>query len=179
MVLGATNRPNDIDAAILRRMPKRYAVSLPDAAQRRKILSIMLAGSALDSRFDLADIVRKTEGYSGSDLKELCRAAAMNPVREFLRSEQGRERVGRVAAGQKALAAATASAQANGTAVPNQLITGAAKAGQEKVSTRPIRNSDFFVNDSAATPVGSRMNVANVKAQQAARAAKPVQDGLD
>lgn len=41
MVLGATNRPNDIDQAILRRMPKRFAVRLPDASQRRNILNLV------------------------------------------------------------------------------------------------------------------------------------------
>lgn len=41
MVLGATNRPNDIDAAILRRMPKRFAIRLPDVSQRKRILSLV------------------------------------------------------------------------------------------------------------------------------------------
>jgi len=41
MVLGATNRPMDIDPAILRRMPKRFAVALPNAEQRSKILSLV------------------------------------------------------------------------------------------------------------------------------------------
>lgn len=41
LVLGATNRPGDIDPAILRRMPKRFAVALPDAEQRFKILSLV------------------------------------------------------------------------------------------------------------------------------------------
>lgn len=41
MVLGATNRPNDIDSAILRRMPKRFAVRLPDTSQRRRILTLV------------------------------------------------------------------------------------------------------------------------------------------
>ncbi|CDS02039.1 hypothetical protein, partial [Sporisorium scitamineum] len=65
MVLGATNRPNDIDSAILRRLPKRYAVSLPNAAQREKILSIMLAATPLDPNFKMAELVKRTEGYSG------------------------------------------------------------------------------------------------------------------
>ena len=41
MVLGATNRPMDIDPAILRRMPKRFSVALPNAEQRFKILSLV------------------------------------------------------------------------------------------------------------------------------------------
>ena len=45
MVLGATNRPNDIDSAILRRMPKRFAVRLPDASQRKRILALVCVSS--------------------------------------------------------------------------------------------------------------------------------------
>ena len=41
LVLGATNRPNDIDSAILRRMPKRFSVGLPDVDQREKILALV------------------------------------------------------------------------------------------------------------------------------------------
>ncbi len=40
-MLGATNRPNDIDSAILRRMPKRFAVGLPDREQRLRILTLV------------------------------------------------------------------------------------------------------------------------------------------
>lgn len=133
MVLGATNRPADIDAAILRRMPKRYAVRLPDQAQRKKILSIMLANVPCHSSFDLDALVRKTEGYSGSDLRELCRAAAMVPVREVLRSRSGREHVER--------------------ARKNPTGDGEAAHGADlAMSVRPLRNSDFFQNDSA-TPL--------------------------
>ena len=41
IVLGATNRPNDIDSAILRRMPKRFSVRLPDTSQRKRILTLV------------------------------------------------------------------------------------------------------------------------------------------
>ncbi|KAJ3196564.1 hypothetical protein HK101_008476 [Irineochytrium annulatum] len=85
VVLGATNRPNDIDRAILRRMPKRFAVRLPDVEQRRNVLRILLGKSRLEDGFDMAELLRRTEGFSGSDLKELCRNAAMVPVREAIR----------------------------------------------------------------------------------------------
>ncbi|PFH54016.1 hypothetical protein AMATHDRAFT_73048 [Amanita thiersii Skay4041] len=86
LVLGATNRPNDIDAAILRRMPKRFPVGLPNREQRFKILSLMLKGTKLSTSFPMEQLARVTEGFSGSDLRELCRNAAMVPVREFVRS---------------------------------------------------------------------------------------------
>ncbi|GAA5940526.1 protein-degrading AAA family ATPase MSP1 [Sporobolomyces koalae] len=89
LVLGATNRPNDIDSAILRRMPKRFSIKLPDASQRRNILSLMLKDLNLDPGFNLEDLVRRTDGLSGSDLKEACRNAAMVPVREFMRTRIG------------------------------------------------------------------------------------------
>ncbi|GBC05330.1 hypothetical protein RclHR1_06180015 [Rhizophagus clarus] len=86
IVLGATNRPNDIDYAILRRMPKRFAISLPNKEQRRSILDIMLKNQRLEENFDFDTLVAKTDKFSGSDLKEACRNAAMIPVREYMRS---------------------------------------------------------------------------------------------
>lgn len=89
VVLGATNRIQDIDEAILRRLPKRFAVSLPDAEQRTRILKIILKDTKLDDEaFDLQDLVRRTAGMSGSDLKETCRDAAMIPVREYIKEKR-------------------------------------------------------------------------------------------
>jgi len=85
IVLGATNRPNDIDAAILRRMPKRFAIGLPDVTQRQKILELMLKDTTLASAFSIKALADSTAFMSGSDLKELCRNAAMVPVREYMR----------------------------------------------------------------------------------------------
>jgi SpoVK/Ycf46/Vps4 family AAA+-type ATPase len=98
MVLGATNRPMDIDPAILRRMPKRFSVALPNAEQRFKILSLMLKDTKLDPSLTTEVLAVKTTDFSGSDLRELCRNAAMVPVRECMREmahdEEAIKRVG-------------------------------------------------------------------------------------
>ncbi|KAI9879143.1 MAG: hypothetical protein M1830_009402 [Pleopsidium flavum] len=86
LVLGATNRIQDIDEAILRRMPKKFPVSLPSALQRLRILGLVLRDTKIDKKhFDLEYLVRVMAGMSGSDIKEACRDAAMGPVREFIR----------------------------------------------------------------------------------------------
>ncbi|PXF48914.1 Protein MSP1 [Gracilariopsis chorda] len=85
VVLGATNRPYDVDPAILRRMPRPFEVALPNEGERVEILSKVLNGVALEDDFDFHCVARVTDGYSGSDLKELCRAAMMHPIREGVR----------------------------------------------------------------------------------------------
>jgi SpoVK/Ycf46/Vps4 family AAA+-type ATPase len=89
MILGATNRMQDIDEAILRRMPKKFAVSLPNKDQRRRILKLILKDTKTDpEHFDLDYLTRVTAGMSGSDIKEACRDAAMVPVREYIREQR-------------------------------------------------------------------------------------------
>jgi SpoVK/Ycf46/Vps4 family AAA+-type ATPase len=89
LILGATNRIQDIDEAILRRMPKKFPVSLPSAVQRLRILGLVLRDTRIDKKnFDADYLVRVMAGMSGSDIKEACRDAAMSPVREFLRKKR-------------------------------------------------------------------------------------------
>lgn len=89
LVLGATNRIQDIDDAILRRMPKKFPVSLPNALQRLRILGLVLRDTKTDKdNFNLEYLVRIMAGMSGSDIKEACRDAAMGPVREFIRNKR-------------------------------------------------------------------------------------------
>lgn len=91
MVLGATNRMQDIDEAILRRMPKKFPVSLPSEHQRRRILDLILKDIKTDSEhFDIEYLTRVMAGMSGSDIKEACRDAAMLPTRELIREQQAR-----------------------------------------------------------------------------------------
>lgn len=86
VVLCATNRPEELDQALLRRLPKRVYVPLPDAAARAALVGRLLsadpAGCGL-SAADLDRVVASTRGYSGSDLHALCREAALAPLREL------------------------------------------------------------------------------------------------
>ncbi|GAY40927.1 hypothetical protein CUMW_055550 [Citrus unshiu] len=88
LVLAATNRPFDLDEAVVRRLPRRLMVNLPDAPNREKIIRVILAKEELASDVDLEGIANMTDGYSGSDLKNLCVTAAHCPIREILEKEK-------------------------------------------------------------------------------------------
>ncbi|TKC37914.1 hypothetical protein EI555_021127, partial [Monodon monoceros] len=106
LVMGATNRPQELDEAVLRRFTKRVYVSLPNEETRLLLLKNLLCkqGSPLTqkelaqlARFKSAKvkiscsfffpILRMTDGYSGSDLTALAKDAALGPIRE-LKPEQ-------------------------------------------------------------------------------------------
>ncbi|KAM2049784.1 hypothetical protein ACFX1T_008152 [Malus domestica] len=88
LVLAATNRPFDLDEAVIRRLPRRLMVNLPDAQNREKILRVVLAKEDLETDVDLEAVANMTDGYSGSDLKNLCVAVAHLPIREILEKEK-------------------------------------------------------------------------------------------
>ncbi|KAK8565472.1 hypothetical protein V6N13_020579 [Hibiscus sabdariffa] len=88
LVLAATNRPFDLDEAVIRRLPRRLMVNLPDVLNREKILRVILAKEELTPNVDLEAIANMTDGYSGSDLKNLCVTAAHCPIREILEKEK-------------------------------------------------------------------------------------------
>lgn len=81
-IMVATNRPFDLDDAVLRRLPRRLLVDLPTEQDRLAILKIHLKEEQLDPSVDLADLAKRTALYSGSDLKNLSVAAALACVRE-------------------------------------------------------------------------------------------------
>jgi SpoVK/Ycf46/Vps4 family AAA+-type ATPase len=81
-VMVATNRPFDLDEAVLRRLPRRLLVELPMKEDREAILKIHLRGEALDDSVSLSDIAERTPFYSGSDLKNLAVSAALACVKE-------------------------------------------------------------------------------------------------
>merc|ERR1712151_609842 len=77
VVIGSTNRPFDLDEAVLRRFPRRILVDLPDVETRREILDVTLAENRLDVSVNLTEIAQRLEGYTGSDIKEICREAVV------------------------------------------------------------------------------------------------------
>ncbi|KAI3504343.1 hypothetical protein L1887_32938 [Cichorium endivia] len=84
IVIGATNKPQELDDAVLRRLVKRIYIPLPDANVRKNLLKHKLKGQAFSlPGGDLERLVKDTEGYSGSDLQALCEEAAMMPIREL------------------------------------------------------------------------------------------------
>ena len=81
-IMVATNRPFDLDDAVLRRLPRRLLVDLPTEKDREAILQIHLKDEILDPSVSLSALASQTPFYSGSDLKNLSVAAALACVRE-------------------------------------------------------------------------------------------------
>lgn len=84
LLLGATNRPGELDDAVLRRLPRRILIPLPDGATRGQLVSKELQGTRHSlSPADFTRLASMTDGYSCSDLAALTREAAMGPVRNL------------------------------------------------------------------------------------------------
>ncbi|KAK3220012.1 hypothetical protein Dsin_013982 [Dipteronia sinensis] len=90
LVLAATNRPFDLDEAIIRRFERRIMVGLPSIENREMILKTLLAKEKVED-LDFKELAVMTEGYSGSDLKNLCVTAAYRPVRELIQQERKKD----------------------------------------------------------------------------------------
>ncbi|EAU88467.2 ATPase [Coprinopsis cinerea okayama7 len=82
IVIGATNRPFDLDDAILRRLPRRLLIDLPGVKEREEILKILLRDEVIGPDVTPELLAQKTESFSGSDLKHLCVSAALDAVKE-------------------------------------------------------------------------------------------------
>ncbi|XP_009368710.2 nuclear valosin-containing protein-like [Pyrus x bretschneideri] len=90
LVLAATNRPFDLDEAIIRRFERRVMVGLPSVENREMILRTLLSKEGVEN-LDFKELATMTEGYSGSDLKNLCVTAAYRPVRELIKQERQKD----------------------------------------------------------------------------------------
>ncbi|MBA0684675.1 hypothetical protein Goari_026247, partial [Gossypium aridum] len=88
MVLAATNRPSELDEAILRRLPQAFEIGLPDRRERVEILKVILKGENIEESINFDYIASLCEGYTGSDILELCKKAAYFPIRDLLDEEK-------------------------------------------------------------------------------------------
>ncbi|XP_057950799.1 uncharacterized protein LOC131145630 [Malania oleifera] len=88
MVLAATNRPSELDEAILRRLPQAFEIGMPDRRERAEILKVVLKGERVEHGIDFYHIAGLCDGYTGSDLLELCKKAAYFPIRDLLDEEK-------------------------------------------------------------------------------------------
>ena len=86
VVLGATNRPDSVDPALRRpgRFDREFEVSVPNEEGRLEILEIHTRGMPIGDDIDLKDLSLDLHGYTGADLKSLCREAALKSIRRYL-----------------------------------------------------------------------------------------------
>ncbi|KAK5999177.1 Outer mitochondrial transmembrane helix translocase [Cladobotryum mycophilum] len=88
-VLLATNRPWDVDPAVLRRAPVRVLIDKPTIDQRKEILKILLREETLSNDLTIDFIATRTRSFSGSDLKSLCVSAALRCVQQQMPDDNG------------------------------------------------------------------------------------------
>ncbi|KAM3321501.1 outer mitochondrial transmembrane helix translocase [Capsicum chacoense] len=88
MVLAATNRPSDLDEAIIRRFSQAFEIGKPSLSDRSKILKVVLKGERIEDNIDFDGLAGMCEGYTGSDILEACKQAAFIPLREYLQDEK-------------------------------------------------------------------------------------------
>ncbi|XP_039062125.1 spastin-like [Hibiscus syriacus] len=128
LVLAATNRPFDLDEAIIRRFERRIMVGLPSIENREKIFRTLLAKEKVDQNVDFAELASMTEGYTGSDLKNLCTAAAYRPVRELIKQERLKD--------QKRKKKEAEGKNSEGLSTKNE-------AGERVITLRPLNMEDL------------------------------------
>ncbi|KAK9281717.1 hypothetical protein L1049_004621 [Liquidambar formosana] len=81
MVLAATNFPWDIDEALRRRLEKRIYIPLPNFESRKELIRINLKTVEVAPDVNIDEVARRTDGYSGDDLTNVCRDASLNGMR--------------------------------------------------------------------------------------------------
>lgn len=87
-VIGATNKPWDLDWAFIRRFQKRILVPLPDHHTRLMMFKLYTNNLTLAEDVDLHELARLSEGFSGSDIRDVCQSAQLKIIGEFFESGQ-------------------------------------------------------------------------------------------
>jgi transitional endoplasmic reticulum ATPase len=93
-IIGATNRPDQIDPALLRpgRLDQLIYIPLPDEVSRLAILKAALKKSPISQDVDLGFLSKQTHGYSGADLTEICQRAAKLAIRDSIEADIRKQR---------------------------------------------------------------------------------------
>ena len=88
-VIGATNKPWSLEAGFLRRFQKRIYVSLPNRASRSHFFGQYTKRLQMESSLKIDDLAKLTDGYSGSDVKDICQSVQLRVVYELFQSGKG------------------------------------------------------------------------------------------
>ena len=91
-VIGATNRPWDLDWPFIRRFQKRIIVPLPDHHARLQMFKLYTSNLNLNPAASLHELARLSEGFSGSDIKDCCQSAYLRVIGEFFESGQANDK---------------------------------------------------------------------------------------
>ncbi len=91
-VIGATNKPWDLDWAFIRRFQKRILVPLPDHNTRLNMLKYYTGNLQITEDVDLHELARLSEGFSGSDIRDVCQSAQLSLIGEFFESGKAQDK---------------------------------------------------------------------------------------
>jgi SpoVK/Ycf46/Vps4 family AAA+-type ATPase len=91
-VIGATNKPWDLDWAFIRRFQKRILVPLPDNHTRLSMLKLYMSTLQIHPDVDMQELARLSEGFSGSDIRDVCQSAQLSLIGEFFESGKASDR---------------------------------------------------------------------------------------
>jgi len=92
-VIGATNKPWDLDWPFIRRFQKRILVPLPDYNARLHMFKLYISHLTLSPDMDLYSLSRMSEGFSGSDIRDVAQSAHLSVVGEFFESGQAKDKL--------------------------------------------------------------------------------------
>merc|ERR1712123_470600 len=141
-IIGATNRPDIIDPAILRpgRLDQLIYIPLPDDGSRLSIFKANLRKSPIDPEVDIEHLARVTKGFSGADLTEICQRACKLAIRECIAKDIQREK-------EKQKQGATMDVDDEEDPVPEitkRHFEGAMKFARRSVSDNDIKKYEMF-----------------------------------
>ena len=93
-VIGATNRPDILDPAVIRpgRLDQLIYIPLPDLKSREAIFKAALRKAPIDPEVDVEVLARSTHGFSGADISEICQSASKLAIREAILAEEDRRK---------------------------------------------------------------------------------------